>query len=634
MRGREDVSSFVADFAGDDRFIIDYLAEEVLDRLPPADRSFLLQTSNLDRLTGSLCDAVTGQATSKATLARLERANMFLVPLDDRRDWYRYHHLFGDVLKAHLLDEQPDAVAELHGRASSWYASQGDVAEGIRHALAARDFPHAADLVECALPALRPRRQEATIRTWLQALPDEVVAVRPVLIVGLVGALAAIGEFHADTDAQLDEAERLLDLVGSGAAEAVGEVIVGDETQLGFLPASIEMYRSALALTRGDLDGAEVHGRRVLLIAPDDDHLQRAGAAALVGLASWARGDLDAAFDRYSECVAGLLRAGHVADVLGCSITLVDLRLAQGRLRDASRIYVEGLELGTSQGAPLRGTADMHVGLSEICERAEYDAAIGFLDDAERVYMTDFSPSVRPIPAVRAGVLATHGNLSGAMAWVRERGLSADDELDYIGEFEYITLARVLLAQFRHERSGPALHEAVRLLERLLLAADAGGRTGASMQILVLLALAYDARGDRPTALGHLERAVTLAEPEGYVRLFLDQGPGIRTLLELLARQGPSAAYARRLLEGPPDDAEHLPRAQPLVDPLSDRELDVLRLLASDLSGPEIARELTVSLNTIRTHTKSIYTKLGVTSRRAAVRQGDEFQLLSRRSRR
>jgi LuxR family maltose regulon positive regulatory protein len=509
----------------------------------------------------------------------------------------------------------------------------------------------------------------------LQQLPSDVMRVRPVLIVGLVGALAAIGEFAEDTGAQLDEAERLLNLVGSGPEEPTGEVIVVDQTQLRCLPASIEMYRSALALIRGDLDGAEVHGQRVLAIAPEDDDIERAGASALVGLASWARGDLRTAFDRYSACVAGLRRVGHISDVLGCSITLADLRLAQGRLQDAARIYTEGLELGTSQGAPLRGTADMHVGLSEIHrERNELDvaakhlrdssalgehnglpqhpyrsrlalarlreaegdmtAALELLDEAERVYATDFSPSVRPIPAVRAGVLATHGEVSEAVAWAREHGVSADDDLGYLREFEHITLARVLLAQFRAERSGRALHDAIRLLERLLAAADAGGRSGAGMEILVLLALAHDARGDRATALAHLERALSLAEPEGYVRLFLDHGPQLRTLLERLAEQGGSRAYAGRLLEGRSDPPRHVPGRQPLVDPLSDRELDVLRLLGSDLSGPEIARELSVSLNTVRTHTKSIYSKLGVSSRRAAVRRGDELQLPSLRTRR
>jgi LuxR family maltose regulon positive regulatory protein len=228
-------------------------------------------------------------------------------------------------------------------------------------------------------------------------------------------------------------------------------------------------------------------------------------------------------------------------------------------------------------------------------------------------------------------MLADHGHVSDAMVWVRERGLTADDELDYLTEFEHVTLARVLLAQFRAGRSDGSIHEAVRLLHRLLVAAEAGGRTGVALQILVLLALAEDARGERSAAVAHLERAVERAEPEGYVRLFLDEGPRIQPLLEALAG-GPSASYVGRLLDASPERVPRRPVSQALVDPLSERELDVLRLLASDLSGPEIARELMVSLNTMRTHTKSIYAKLGVSNRRAAVRCAGDLHLLSRRT--
>ena len=672
MHGREDVSSFIAEFAGDDRYIVDYLAEEVLDRQSDEVRQFLLSTSILDRLNGSLCDAVTGQSGGKATLERLERANMFLVPLDDRRQWYRYHHLFADVLRAHLVDEQPAAVAELHSRASNWFATNGDSTDGIRHAVAAGNFELAADLAESAIPVWQRDRQEATIRTWLQLLPDDVMARRPVLIIGLVGALASIGEFAEDTEARLDAAERLLEIAATEPVATAHDVVVADVAQLRQLPSAIEMYRAAVALIRGDLDGTRRHGRRALEMAPEDEHLVRAAAAALVGLAAWARGDLDAACDGYSQSIDGLRRAGHIADVLGCSITLADLRIAQGRLRDAVRVYTEGLELGTSQGgAPLRGTADMHVGLSDLHrERGELDAAreqlrlsaeLGehnglpqhpyrsrlamarmraiegdvegarsLLDDAERVYTTDFSPSVRPIPAVRAGLLADHGYLDEALAWVRERHLTADDELDYVGEFEHLILARVLLAQSRTERSGDGADDAARLLERLRGEAEAGGRDGDLAHILVLSALAEDARGHRPIAIAHLERAINLAEPEGYQRLFLDEGSRLRPLLEAVAAGSASAAYVGGILEPSSHRARHSVAPQPLVDPLSDRELDVLRLLTSELTGPEIARELMVSLNTVRTHTKNIYSKLGVTSRRAAVRLADELRLLTR----
>ncbi len=672
MHGRDDISSFIAEFAGDDRYIVDYLAEEVLDRQPDEVRQFLLRTSILDRLSGPLCDAVTEQSEGRSTLERLERANMFLVPLDDRRQWYRYHHLFADVLKAHLVDEQPNSVAELHRRASAWYSSANQPAEGIFHAFEARDFALAADLAEAAVPAWRRDRKETTIRKWLQLLPDEVIRRRPVLTVDLIGALASIGEFADGTEQRLDEAERLVNLAAAGASEAEQEVVVSRVEQVRSLPAAIEMYRAAIALTRGDLDGTRYHGLRALDRAPEDEHLVRAAAAALVGLAAWAAGDIDGACDGYADSIEGLRRAGHISDVLGCSIALADLRLAQGRLRDAERIYRDGLELGTSQrGAPLRGTADMHVGLSEVHrERGEFDAArahlqrsaelgehnglpqnryrsrlatarlhaaegdinaaLLLLDDAERVYTTDFSPNIHPIPAVRAGILADHGNLDGPLAWVQARDLTPDDDLDYVGEFEHVILARILLAQFRAERSAHSVDGAIRLLKRVSVEAGASGRTGDLQRVLVLLALSEDARGERSAAVALLRRAITLAEPEGYLRLFLDEGRRLRPLLEAVAAHGESAAYIGRILDTSTKSLRPSASRQMLVDPLSARELDVLRLLTSELTGPEIARELIVSMNTMRTHTKSIYSKLGVTSRRAAVRHAEELQLLAR----
>ena len=194
LRGRDDIATFIAGFAGDDRYIVDYLVDEVLDRQPQAVRHFLLQTSIVDRLSGPLCDAVTGQDGGQAMLAALERANLFLVPLDDRRQWYRYHHLFADVLQAHLRNEQPDRVPELHRRASDWYEKNGELAEAIRHALAGADFERAADLVELAAPETRRYRQEVTLRRWLEALPDELIKVRPVLSNAYAGSLLVRGE--------------------------------------------------------------------------------------------------------------------------------------------------------------------------------------------------------------------------------------------------------------------------------------------------------------------------------------------------------------------------------------------------------------------------------------------------------
>jgi LuxR family maltose regulon positive regulatory protein len=616
MQGRDDIASFIAGFAGDDRFIVDYLVGEVLQRQPESIRRFLLQTSVLDRLQGSLCDAVTGGSGGKAALESLER----------------------------LLDEAPDAPVELHRRASAWYADNGEPSDAIRHALEASDFAGAAALAELAMPAMRRGRQDATIREWAQVIPDDIVRVRPVLAVGLVGASMSAGEFDR-VDARLDEVEKWLALAPE-ARDTVGMIVV-DDAQLRALPGAIEMYRAALALTRGDIAATVAHARRVLAVAPDADELENAAAHALLGLAAWSEGDLDRAFAAYAESIARMRRIGHIADILGISISMADIRVAQGRLRDAQRHYEHGLQLVNDHGAgPLRGIADMHVGLAEILrERDDREAAaehlrrgqelelfgtrqypyrsrvvraglllaegdtagcLASLEEAERVYDTDFSPAVRPVSARRARTHVLQGDRNAARAWVRERGLSTDDELRYVTEFEHITLAIILINDQPRERE---LQQVSAMLDRLLADAETGGRGSSVIEILAVQALAFDARGDMANALDALRRALALAEPEGYVRVFSFLGPKVQALREALTTGA----------------VRPNPHPAGLVDPLSDRELDVLRLLRSDLSGPDIARELTVSLNTLRTHTKNIYAKLAVNNRRESIRRADQL---------
>ena len=667
MEGRDDVAGFIAGFAGDDRYVVDYLAEEVLQRQPGPVQAFLLQTSILGRLTGPLCDAVTGQGGGKAMLEALDRGNLFLVPLDDRRQWYRYHRLFADVLQARLLDEQPGQVPGLHRRASAWFQRSGEPSEAIGHALAARDFDQAADLIERTIPAMRITRQEATVHGWLKALPDEVVRVRPMLSFAVAGALLTGGE-PEEVEVRLQDAERWLQeatATGEGSPAPPGEMVVADEEEYRRLPGAIELYRSALALVRGDVPGTVRHARRTLDRALTEDHGVRAGAAGFLGLAFWTSGDLEAAHPAWAQCAAGLRRSGQIADIFGCAIAMADIRLVQGRLGEAMRTYEQALQRASEQDGPvLRGTADMYVGMSEVhrehddlqaatqqllrsqelgehnglpqnpyrwrvamarIRQAEGDlgGALDLLNDAERLYVGDFFPNVRPVPALKARVWIAQGRLGEALGWAREQGLSVDDDLSYLREFEHITLARMLLARSR----GEPVHQVTRLLERLLLAAEEGGRTGRVTEILVLQALALQAPGHIPAALTCLERALTLAEPEGYVRVFVDEGPPIGSLLRAAEKQGTTRNYVRRLLAAVSQTRQDSPVRQALIDPLSERELDVLRLLGTELDGPAIARELMVSLNTVRTHTKNIYTKLAVTNRRAAVRRAAELDL-------
>jgi LuxR family maltose regulon positive regulatory protein len=697
LRDRDDTAEAVAAFAGDDRFIVDFLAEEVLARLPDDVRQFLLRTSVLRRLNGPLCDAVTGQSGGAARLIELERANMFLVPLDDRREWYRYHHLFGDVLRAHLSEQHPDEVAALHRRASDWWHTQGDPAQAVEHALAAKDLERAAELMELAFPVMARDRREAELARWVGAIPDDVLRTRPVLAVVLAGALAQVSDF-ATVEQRLDDVERLLvDADGRWPTAPPAGLVVVDRDAFRALPAMLHMYRSALTLSRGDPAGTVELAQRALGLAPEGHHLLRAGARALAGLAAWSLGDLRGAYAAYSDSVVDMRRAGHVADVLGLCITLGDLCQEQGRLTDAERTYRAALEeTATADGAPLRGTADMHVGLAGVLlERGDLagaaaellasdslgehkglpknpyrsrvvrawleeadgdqDAALSLLDDADRVYNGDYSPNVRPVPAVRARLRLRRGELSHAESWAREQHLAPDDELSYLREYEHVTLACVLLAQHqkaagRAAASGPAsgpLEEATSLLQRLAAAAEHGGRVRPLIEILIVLAKVHEARSERDTALSALRRALALAEPEGYVHVFTGHGPAMTGLLRALSRAESGSGYLRRLaaasdsqrpteaaIAGPTTtNRTERPRDGVLVEPLSDRELDVLRLLATDLDGPDIARELHISLNTMRTHSRNIFRKLQVTSRRAAVRQAVELDLLLRHRR-
>jgi LuxR family maltose regulon positive regulatory protein len=661
LRGRDDAGAFIAGFAGDDRYVVDYLVEEVLARQPAAVRTFLLDTSVLDRLTGPLCDAVTGGDDGVAVLDLLDRSNLFLVPLDDSRRWYRYHHLFGDVLHTHLLAERPDEVAGLHRRAGRWYDAEGDPVAAVRHLLAAGDVEEAADVVERTAIGLLRERQEATVRRWADEIPYDVVLRRPVLALALIGALMSSGDL-APVPQRLDDLGRLL-------ADPPPDLVVLDDVELARIPGAMATYRAALALVAGDPRGTVLHANEALAAAAPGDDLTISAASALSGLASWSGGDLEAAHRGYSVAVEGLERAGNISDVLGCSITLGDLCVTRGRLGEAERTYRDALALAGAHEVrgPLRGTGDMLVGLSQIAlERGDLeqarehlaradllgeglglpqypyrsrvaraglcaaegdpDRAVALLEEAERVYVGDFSPDVRPVAATRARVLVAQGRLDEALAWVRERHLSPDDDLTYLREYEHVTLARVLL-----HRSTDSAGTAYPLLQRLRVAAEGGGRTGTLIEILVLEALAHLAvhgRHDSPGALGPFEEALRLAEPEGYVRVFVDAGVHAAVLLTTVTRRDPARRYPRRLLEA--FEPTRSGPAQPgLVHELSDRELEVLRLLASDLDGPEIARRLFISLNTLRTHTKNIYAKLGVTSRRAAVTRAGELGLLS-----
>ena len=672
MQGRDDVGAFIRAFSGDHRYIVDYLVEEVLQRQSERVRGFLMHTSILERLNGALCDAVTGLEGGDALLEELERSNLFVVPLDDHRRWYRYHHLFADVLQTHLREAQPDLVPVLHGRASTWFEAEGAPAEAVQHAFAAGDADRAARLIELAWRGMDSSFQSAVWLGWADALPVELVRSRPVLGVGRAWAHLNAGELEA-AEKHLGEVEDWLEATQGANPQlegVAGEAAFVDEDEARSLPATVASARAYHALATGDPVASLAQAHRALELLPEDDHVGRGIPLGLLSLAHWANGDLEEAYAILSRAMAGFRAVGSVSAAISGVFGLADIRVTQGRLREATRTYEEAfrlLEERTDPGVP--GVAELHVGLADIrreqgdleaaerhLRRAEElgeravlpgdearlrtvmarleaglgnaDRALALLEEADRLRIRSPMPDLRPVAAWRVRVWLQQGRLEEATRWARECGLSGEESPSYLREFEHLTLARLLVAGGRRDRSEARLGEALALLARLLRAAEEGDRTGSVLEILVLQSLALEARGDVPAAGEPMNRALALAEPEGYVRLFTDEGAPMAALLRNAERRGPGASYARRLRATLGGAASRPPDARPALDAMTDREAEVLRLLTTDLSGPEIARELNVSVNTLRTHVKNVYGKLGVGSRRTAVRRARDLGLL------
>ena len=663
LQGRENISDFVAAFSGDDRYIVDYLLEEVLQRQPEGVRRFLLQTAILERLSSSLCDAVTGQNDGQAMLETLERSNLFIIPLDNKRRWYRYHHLFADVLQAHALAEWPERLPELQAQASQWYEHHGFFADAIRHALAAQDFERAADLIEQVWPAMRKRQQENTVLNWMQSLPEPLIRNRPILSVAY--ALVLLHTGHLETvEARLQDAERrLAQLPGRNAGSYRS------------LPASIANARAYRAQALGDFAGTITYAQQALALLSADDDYERGTTAAFLGLAYWASGNVRAAYGSFAEALEIFKDLGGLEIAVAATFILANMGMAQGILRKAVTACEQALELAGQQPGPmLQGVAELHLALSELCYeqgniaaakqhlltgeslreqisisgadymwwliKAQLTAAQGDLDQAleqlhgaEQRYRQSPVPNVRPLAALKVRWWLRQGRLAEALDWVKECGLSAEDEPSYLREYEHLALARVAIAQHASAGSDHAdMPQVTALLTRLLAAATAQERTGSIVNIRVAMALASHAHGDTEAALASLEQALILAEPEGYVRIFVEEGTPMAQLLGQAMARGITPTYTQQLLTaaetwGKPPGEPSLPPRAPLIAPLSQRELEVLRLLNTELSGPEIARELVVALSTVRTHTKRIYSKLNVTNRRAALKRAAELGL-------
>lgn len=674
LQGRDDTHKLIDSFTGSNRLILDYLIEDVLKQQPENIQAFLLQTAILDMLNESLCDAVTDQVNSQKILEELERANLFIVPLDNERRWYRYHRLFADLLRQRLRQKISEQLPILHLRASHWFEQNGFIERAIEHSLKIDDFERVADLAEFAWREMNLNYQSIAWLKWVKSLPEELILARPMLSTDYGWALIDIGDFEA-ADLRLRDAERWLERTISGNQEQEPPAFkpaVLNEDQLRSLSIWIANGRAYLAQALGDVPATIQYAQQALDLLPKNNYFERGLSAILLGFAYWSSGDLEEAYQAVDEAISNMHMLGNISYIISFSSYLTDIMVSQGRLRETERTYTKLLEFVNKQDtSTVKESAVLHLGLSEIyleqgdMEAAKFhldkseelgnlpsfppwfrhwtlarikvkesegdlDGVLKILGEAENMYYRHPIPDVRPLPALISRAQLVQGRLNDALLWVNESGLSINDDLSYLREFEHITLARMMIAQYKHDQDDIVIQDLIGFLERLLKSADEGNRLDSLIEILVLQALTYEAVDDIPHALSILGRVLTLAEPEGYLRVFVREGPLMEALLKRVKVEDEKVKeYAHKLLTAFNGTESHPPISQPLIDPLSERELEVLALIAQGLTNQEIGRRLYLSLNTVKVHTRNIYSKLGVNNRTQAVAQSRELGILT-----
>jgi LuxR family maltose regulon positive regulatory protein len=668
MQGR-DASAFVQSFGGSHRFILGYLVEEVLDRQPRDIQDFLLKTAILERMTAPLCEAVTQREDGQELLRHLEQANLFLVPLDSEGGWYRYHHLFAELLYGRLQQTRPDQVPILHRRASEWYERKELLPEAVSHAIAGKDTECAIRLIEGNALAMLDHGELVTVLSWLDALPDEVIRSRPWLCVAYAWALAYGGRLDAvepwlqDAEKALDRLDRLPGTTGPDRRHVEGHI------------ATIRAY---IANLLADHSNAAEFARLALERLPEQDLKTRGIAATSRAVTLHAQGDASLAGPAFEQALTISRQAGdpHLTVLILCERVL--LELGRGQLRRAADTCREALRLteesARQEGRPLPIASYAHTRMSSVLREwndlegalrhvqesirlskqwgqadilltgyfdlawalqatGDVKGALDTIREAQRIAQDVSSRDNPPLERAEAQIQLMYGDVAAASRWVEHMGLSPEDEFSSFHGFTYLTLARVLIAQ-ANQQPGALLEQALALLKRILLQAEAAGQVRLIVQTLTVQALALQAKGDVEQALNSLERALGLAEPEGLVRSFLDMGAPVGDLLRQVAARGIAMEYVAKLLAAFDAEDSRTPIPDPraaqseLIEPLSRRELEVLRLLATGLSNKSIANTLSISVTTVKKHLQNIYGKLNVHSRTQAVDRARQLGLL------
>lgn len=649
MRGRDGVHVFVDSFAGTNRRIEDYLMQQVLVNQTVEMEEFLIESSILSRLSGDLCNAITGRKDGEQILNRLEQENLFILPLDDRRRWYRFHTLFADLLRERLSRSAPERARILHRSASSWYQEQGMLDEAVDHSLAAGDYERAVDLIEAIAENTWGLGEHARLQQWLDAIPVEMVRARPRLGVFYALVLFTLGK-NRDAHLWLQNAQESLDSMLDD----------GDAGKYGMVKAA----RAYIGFAEGDLGAVIRDSRLALERLPVESFTWRSIANYTLGLALRLTGDIKAAGEPLQKASSAGRLAGLNYIALVADLNRAICRLQQGQLKLGVDILKHALKLADEKGmllTPIAGLLSAYLGniytewyrLDEakellerglrLCERdkdvnalalcyvflyralqarGEYDGAS---DIAARIERLAWDRGALPwfqawMAAWRARFFISQGNIERAAHLLDERGLKAGDEPTYLQELEYIALAELLAAQKK-------FGEAQRLLAKLLASALGGGRMGRVIDVLNLQALTYQATNDIQSALVPLAHALELGEAEMYTLSFVQYGKPMARLLYKAVQKRVSTQYAGRLLAIMAFDGttSRMNLTPTIVEPLSGREIEILKLVAAGFSNQEIAQNLMVSLNTVKAHNRNIFAKLGAKNRTEAVARGREL---------